>query len=366
MSKNNLFNLEELIDQETIKEEVARILSLDNDIIIFDSFISNKCNLKCKHCYFGETQPIEEELTLDKWICLINEAINNNIKHFHFSGKEPLMDGRIFTILDLLNMNKSKYKLFYGLITNGISVDCSMYNNILSSGIDYMEISIDGNEHYHELIRGTGTFGLLIKTIKDLKEKEKINISTTISEINKNDLFILLDIVTQCGITKFFISPLQSIGNARTSNLQVISPEEYIKIIELAIDKMAVFSEPKISIRFNLPIEYTHYIVNNRTFIFDKLTAYIENEEAIVWNINGHLVELSPQFFQIPYLNRIIVTTDGFVLPSAHNIHDITYNEKSMCNVRRCSFNELLNKRNIFIKNYFTNTKFKDYETVKI
>ena len=89
--------------------------------MIIDSFVSNKCNLKCRHCYFGDARPISESVSLARWRSFLDEAIGMGMKHFHFSGKESFLDNRIFDILNLLAEYKEDRKIFYGVVSNGMS-----------------------------------------------------------------------------------------------------------------------------------------------------------------------------------------------------------------------------------------------------
>ena len=45
-------NLKKYIDKASFMEHIDAKLR-QNEPMIIDSFVSNKCNLKCRHCYFG-------------------------------------------------------------------------------------------------------------------------------------------------------------------------------------------------------------------------------------------------------------------------------------------------------------------------
>ena len=46
-------NLKKYIDKASFMEHIDAKLR-QNEPMIIDSFVSNKCNLKCRHCYFGD------------------------------------------------------------------------------------------------------------------------------------------------------------------------------------------------------------------------------------------------------------------------------------------------------------------------
>lgn len=52
-------NLKKYIDKASFMEHIDAKLR-QNEPMIIDSFVSNKCNLKCRHCYFGDARPISD------------------------------------------------------------------------------------------------------------------------------------------------------------------------------------------------------------------------------------------------------------------------------------------------------------------
>lgn len=48
-------NLKKYIDKASFMEHIDAKLR-QNEPMIIDSFVSNKCNLKCRHCYFGDAR----------------------------------------------------------------------------------------------------------------------------------------------------------------------------------------------------------------------------------------------------------------------------------------------------------------------
>ena len=102
-------NLKKYIDKVSFMDHIDAKLR-QNEPMIIDSFVSNKCNLKCRHCYFGDARPISESVSLARWRSFLDEAIGMGMKHFHFSGKESFLDNRIF---DILNLKRNHGNLRY-------------------------------------------------------------------------------------------------------------------------------------------------------------------------------------------------------------------------------------------------------------
>lgn len=179
-----------------------------NEPMIIDSFVSNKCNLKCRHCYFGDARPISESVSLARWRSFLDEAIGMGMKHFHFSGKESFLDNRIFDILNLLAEYKEDRKIFYGVVSNGMSMDIQGYDEVLATNISYLEISLEGSGKYNDLIRGENGYNTVYELIENVEHRDKINITSTIFDDNGADLLSMLLAYWKLGVDKFNFAPI--------------------------------------------------------------------------------------------------------------------------------------------------------------
>ena len=54
-------------------------------------YITNACNLKCKHCFMLSGKKLENELTLGDWMKVLTSFKENGGEFVTFSGGEPLM-----------------------------------------------------------------------------------------------------------------------------------------------------------------------------------------------------------------------------------------------------------------------------------
>jgi sulfatase maturation enzyme AslB (radical SAM superfamily) len=355
-----MLNLGRYIDEETFSNEIFRITNLGNEIIIFDCFISDRCNLNCKHCYYGNTQLKRKYLTQKDWYSIIENAIANGIKHFHFSGRESLLNSDIFSILQLLSDNKEKYQLYYGLITNGVSVEKEIYENLLSTNIDYIEFSIDGTKSIHNDLRGNGTFEKLINTLTYLAPNDKINTSTTISNFNINVVRDLINLLSDIGIKKMLFAPLKFVGNAKNNKIDTISSNDLISFIEMIVDWVSQMDgkQPKINLKFCLDEHYSRFFIKKKTFIQDKLELLLEKDLPIFWDFDDNIIELALRILYIPYLQQIAITSDGFLMPFAADIHRKNYYKHSLCNINDGTFEEILSFRKVSINKYINNSNF--------
>jgi MoaA/NifB/PqqE/SkfB family radical SAM enzyme len=120
---------------------------------------------------------------------------------FHLSGGEPLMTEGI---LDLVKFIADERYYKTNLVTNGFLINESMAENIVSSGLNTLTISLDGiTPETHDFIRGMkGSYERIMKAIEYLDKfrkgkKLKISILTIIMEHNLNEILKLVEWVQQ-------------------------------------------------------------------------------------------------------------------------------------------------------------------------
>ncbi len=151
--------------------------------IIFE--ITHRCNLRCKMCgYYGETgiRPnYREELSFDD-IKKILDDISDFSPFLVITGGEPFIRKDMIEILQLINERNLKF----GLITNGTLINYEIAKKLSEINPTYINISMDGPQKIHEMIRGNNTFNRTIECIKLLKAYgySKITINYVISKIN--------------------------------------------------------------------------------------------------------------------------------------------------------------------------------------
>jgi len=129
--------------------------------LIVDLFISDKCNLCCKHCYFGNSHTIGIPLSIEQWKSVIDLLYNEGVRHFHISGRESSLDNRVIEIISHI---KKKENTFSGLVSNGTG-PMVFYKSLIKEGVDYLEFSIDGTESTHNFIRGKAVYSQVINTL---------------------------------------------------------------------------------------------------------------------------------------------------------------------------------------------------------
>lgn len=161
-------NLKKYIDKVFFMEYID-VKLWQNEFMIIDLFVSNKCNLKCRYCYFGDVWFILELVFLVRWRSFFDEVIGMGMKYFYFLGKEFFLDNRIFDILNFLVEYKEDRRIFYGVVLNGMSMDIQGYDEVFVINILYFEISFEGFGKYNDLIRGENGYNMVYELIENVE-----------------------------------------------------------------------------------------------------------------------------------------------------------------------------------------------------
>jgi len=173
-------------------------------------FLTHRCNLRCKMCgQWGEAgvtrkesgQTLKEELPLEQYKKLLDDLAVAGRPSITIFGGEPLLYP---VCLDLVRYIKSK-KMHCLMITNG-SLLADVASSLVESGLDELNISLDGDALLHDQIRGLpGLFQRIMDGIKKVnvhkvllkRTKPLINLQCTINRDNYRHLEQMLLVADQ-------------------------------------------------------------------------------------------------------------------------------------------------------------------------
>lgn len=156
-------------------------------------YVTNKCNAKCKHCfYWKKLNSKQNELTLDQF-GKIAKSLKHPLSHLILTGGEPFLRDDLPEICRIFsNINGTKN---IQIPTNGFLTEkiYSTVKDILETCNSKLtiQISLDGTEKTHDEIRGiNGAFKKAIRTIQKLKTLDNLGIFilTVVSNHNFNEI----------------------------------------------------------------------------------------------------------------------------------------------------------------------------------
>ena len=320
--------------------------------LIVDMFISDKCNLRCKHCYFGNTRTISPRLSTEDWKKVIGSLHAEGVRHFHISGRESSLDNRV---LEIVSYIKSLEGTYSGLVSNGTG-QLVFYKTLIEEGIDYLEFSIDGTEDTHNYIRGSKVFSKIMDTLEPLSQHSNIiDISTCLNKNSLDEYFTLVDRCIAFGIRKFFATPFLPKGNGETFGSFSLTPEMFSQLIKNSFAYLESKEGQKIVLKYCIPHEITLPMVEKGDYFRQLLVNYLTNKSELVYHVNGNLIQVALNLLDVKYLSNISITSDGEVIPCADYISAINYLHYSIGNVSKTKLSDIIQARDEIIKSNLNN-----------
>lgn len=300
--------------------------------LVVDMFISDKCNLKCRHCYFGNSRIIGKPLSMQDWKKAIRALYDEGVRHFHISGKESSLDNRI---LEIASYVKNLDGTFFGIVSNGTGHP-QFYRTLINEGIDYLEFSIDGLEDTHNYIRRKNVFSQIISLLDSLSQHSNIiDISTCLNKKSNDEFLKLVDICLEFGIRKFFATPFLAKGNGKYFDSFSITLPDFSQLIEKSFTYLELKSDQKIVLKYCIPHEITYPLIEKGEFFKQLLLNYLTDNTELLYHINGNLIQIALNLLDVKFLNSISITSDGEVLPCSDYISYTNYTRYSIGNVVR-------------------------------
>jgi radical SAM protein with 4Fe4S-binding SPASM domain len=189
------------------------------------------CNLKCKHCYenAGPKQD-EDELNTIEAKRVVDEFAEAGVVAIAFSGGEPLMRKDFYEVAN----HAYKREFYISIATNGTLIDRETAMKLKDSGVQYVEVSLDGLEETHDNFRGVkGAFKKSIEGIKNCIDVGlDVGVATTITKQNMNEVPKLVDMLEGIGVKRFIAFNFIPVGRGKDIVKMDLEPEERRKILE--------------------------------------------------------------------------------------------------------------------------------------
>lgn len=226
-------------------------------------FISDKCNLKCKHCnVYARKDPniktytqIKEELQY---------SYNKGSRFVDFEGGEPtIWKHGEYDINSLIKLAKD-----IGFFSTTVTTNAVKPFDGLQA--DSIWVSLDGLGHYHDQIRGEGVFDKLIKNIEASGHRH-LNVNMVVNSINYESV---------------------------DETIEFVKNSPFIK---------------SISINFHTPYEGTEQLFLDwdiRCKVIDKVIGYKKKKYPIINSVSGLKLMKHNQFKKYCWVSNFILA-DG-------------------------------------------------------
>ena len=185
--------------------------------------LTNRCNLRCTHCYASSGLPYDHELSTAEWLRVLEQLATYGVAAVTLTGGEPTITkgfGRLLTAAATLFTTVEVF-------TNGMSwsdADVELASVLGNVGC---QISIDGGRDHHDALRGRiGSYDRALEAIRRLSiSGVPITVSMTATPQNWRDVGHLIEEVSDAGATLFRAGLTVPVGRAQHGHLG-LTPEQ--------------------------------------------------------------------------------------------------------------------------------------------
>ncbi len=195
--------------------------------------ITNRCNLRCRHCgsnctAHGQTLTVED-------IQGVLGTIQGEKPSICLTGGEPVMHPAFFEIAQCVR----SMGFYWGMTTNATLIDDVIAENLKRVGMSTVSVSLDGMERSHDALRQRkGSWRLALRGLKALQKAGfEPQVTTVLHRDNFNELDELYNMLSEMGITNWRPINVEPIGRACESSDMLLTPEQFGQLISYIRNK---------------------------------------------------------------------------------------------------------------------------------
>ena len=186
--------------------------------------ITDRCNLKCRHCYIGRQK--NQELSLKKIFDICEQFEKIQGLRLIISGGEPLLHKEFWK----LNEKIASYQFRSILLSNGTLITKEVANKLK---VQEVQISIDGMESSHDLLRGKGSFKAAMNGARNiLKAGIDLSIATMIHSLNLSNFDEMEGMFKTMGVKDWSVDLPVFAGSLKENPKFFLKPEQAGKFLE--------------------------------------------------------------------------------------------------------------------------------------
>lgn len=215
---------------------------IDNNKFYIQWHITDKCNLRCTHCYQDNFTNVSE-MSLEELKVISDKLLQTLSKwkkkgDISITGGEPFIRKDIFSFLEHLESSEDVARL--DVLSNGTMITDEKAEKLTKfTKLHCIQVSLDGaTSETHDAIRGPGSFEKTINSIRTLNRHGiDIKIMFTLQHSNLEDIPALLDLAIKEKISGLTIERIVPMGNAKNAEDSVLTQEELKDVFQYISDR---------------------------------------------------------------------------------------------------------------------------------
>jgi heme b synthase len=199
--------------------------------------ITRRCNLRCVHCRSASEKEAKghPDFTLSEAHRVLDDIASYATPVVVLSGGEPLVRKDVF---DIARYGTEK-GLRMCLATNGTLVDAGVCENIKSSGIRIVSLSLDGADaRVHDDFRSQeGAFAGTINAARLFREHGiEFIVNSSFTKRNQEEIPKVYKLAKELGATAWYMFMIVPTGRGEEIMNELISKEDYDEILDWHYD----------------------------------------------------------------------------------------------------------------------------------
>jgi radical SAM protein with 4Fe4S-binding SPASM domain len=233
----------------------------------FDFFIqwhlTERCNLRCRHCYQSGRRT--DELTLPEIKNVIDEVSStlsewsetHNISFspsFNLTGGEPFLRKDFFEVIE--EIGNRGFDMY--ILSNGTLITGRIADMIAGHGVKGVQVSVEGPEEVHDSIRGKGSFSASSQGIRNLLDSGlNVTLNVTLSDLNAPYMKDMISITSSLGAGRLGFSRIVPYGRGLELRDHMLRSQEvkelYESLLSAEIDGIEIVTGDPVATQMNLP-----------------------------------------------------------------------------------------------------------------
>lgn len=194
-------------------------------------YITERCQLRCEHCYLGERLDRALKMPLPQIIDTLRVWRQMGGSKVTILGGEPTLHPQYADAI------RGAGQLGYEHVittSNGLEPAIRKFRQMDPSDFAYVQISLDGGSpDSHDRVRGGGTFTEAVRNIRELVDRGfDTRIICTVNRINAGDALRLLDLADDIGVSLVKYHVFSVIGSGHGAAEWGMHPSEWIDFYE--------------------------------------------------------------------------------------------------------------------------------------
>ncbi len=270
-------------------------------MLVLTSFgVTNRCVLKCPHCYRDSSLSSIDELSREDCMRIIDEIASIGTRLLVFSGGEPLLRDDIY---DLVNYASSR-GISCAIATSGLTVNENVVKRLVESGLKFVAISLDSTKpNIHDSFRGVrGLWERAINAIKLFTEYGvTVQVNFTLCRLNRDDVLDMVDLCDRLNVDHLHIFHIVPTG--RASKFYEDLKLDMKDVLEICL-RAVEYGYNRLNVKPTCVPQFWPYLKISRPDIYEKIVK----GRAIGCIAARSYIYISPrgEVYPCPYLPYVI------------------------------------------------------------